>query len=139
MVAPAGCQRHRTEPVVTRKTPISGDHVKQETVMRKSNTKMWAIGVVALLVAGSAIAGTPGFNARQAHQRERIGNGVQNGELTMRETRRLAAGQVHLNRVERRAKADGVVTRAERAHLQHEANQQSRRIYRQKHDRQDRN
>jgi len=31
------------------------------------------------------------------------------------------------------------VTRGERAHLQHEANQQSRRIYRQKHDEQDRN
>jgi hypothetical protein len=107
--------------------------------MKKSITTIWAIGAAALLVAGSAIAGTPGFNARQAHQRERIGNGVQNGELTMRETRRLAAGQVHLNRVERRAKADGVVTRAERAHLQHEANQQSRRIYRQKHDGQDRN
>ena len=57
----------------------------------------------------------------------------------MRETRRLAAGQVHLSRVEARAKADGVVTARERAHLQHEANQQSRRIYRQKHDAQDRN
>ncbi|HUQ11668.1 MAG TPA: hypothetical protein VM146_15240 [Steroidobacteraceae bacterium] len=101
--------------------------------------KSIVFAAVALVVSGSAFAGTPGFNARQAHQRERIGNGVQNGELTMRETRRLAAGQVHLNRAERRAKADGVVTRSERAHLQHEANQQSRRIYRQKHDGQDRN
>ena len=90
---------------------------------------------LAVALTAPVFAGTP----RQAHQRERIGNGVQNGELTMRETRRLAAGQVHLNRVERRAKADGVVTRRERAHLQHEANQQSRRIYRQKHDGQDRN
>ena len=32
----------------------------------------------------------------------------------------------------------GVVTGRERARLQHEANQQSRRIYRQKHDAQDR-
>jgi hypothetical protein len=32
-----------------------------------------------------------------------------------------------------------VVTARERARLQHEANQQSRRIYRQKHDAQDRN
>ena len=93
----------------------------------------------ALVITGSAFAGTPGYNARQHHQRERIVNGVQSGELTMRETRRLAAGQVHLNRVERRAKADGVVTARERAHLQHEANQQSRRIHRQKHDAQDRN
>jgi hypothetical protein len=41
--------------------------------------------------------------------------------------------------VEARAKSDGVVTNRERAWMQHEANQQSRRIYRQKHDAQDRN
>lgn len=102
-------------------------------------TILAGLGLALMMVAGTASAGTPGYDARQAHQRERIVNGVQNGELTMRETRRLAAGQVHLNRAERRAKADGVVTARERVHLQHEANQQSRRIYRQKHDGQDRN
>jgi hypothetical protein len=93
----------------------------------------------AMVLAGAASADTPRYDARQTNQRERIANGVGSGELTMRETRRLAAGQVHLNRVERRAEADGVVTSRERAHLQHEGNQQSRRIYRQKHDAQDRN
>jgi hypothetical protein len=92
-----------------------------------------------LALAGGASAGTPHYDARQQNQRERIAQGVGSGELTMRETRRLAAGQVHLNRAENRAKADGVVTKRERAHLQHEANQQSRRIHRQKHDAQDRN
>lgn len=107
--------------------------------MTKSANKKWMIAALAVLVSGSALAGTPRYDARQHHQRERIVNGVRSGELTMRETRRLAAGQVHLNRVERRAKADGVVTARERAHMQHEANQQSRRIHRQKHDAQDRN
>jgi hypothetical protein len=93
---------------------------------------------LAIIASTSAFAGTPRYDARQANQRERIANGVGNGELTMRETRRLAAGQVHLNRVERRAKSDGVVTTRERAHMQHEENQQSRRIYRQKHDSQSR-
>ncbi|MDF3018912.1 MAG: hypothetical protein K0Q92_215 [Steroidobacteraceae bacterium] len=101
--------------------------------------KSVVFAALAVLVSGSVLAGTPRYDARQQHQRERIVNGVQNGELTARETRRLAAGQVHLNRVERRAKADGVVTGRERAHMQHEANQQSRRIHRQKHDAQDRN
>lgn len=95
------------------------------------------LAALAVLTA-PVLAGTPRYDARQANQRERIENGVRNGELTLRETRRLAAGQVHLNRVENRAKADGVVTARERAHLQHEANQQSRRIYRQKHDAQHR-
>jgi hypothetical protein len=106
----------------------------------KKSTLLAGFGLaLSIAMAGTVSAGTPGFNARQHHQRERIANGVGSGELTMRETRRLAAGQVHLNRVERRAKADGVVTARERAHLKHEANQQSRRIYRQKHDAQDRN
>ena len=97
------------------------------------------LGLALMVMAGSASAGTPRYDARQAHQQQRIVNGVKSGELTMRETRRLAAGQVHLARVEQRAKADGVVTARERAHMQHEENQQSRRIHRQKHDAQDRN
>jgi hypothetical protein len=98
------------------------------------------IAALAVIATAPAFAGTntPRYDQRQHNQRERIANGVQNGELTMRETRRLAAGQVHLNRVERRAKSDGVVTSRERAHMQHEENQQSRRIYRQKHDEQGR-
>ena len=105
----------------------------------KKSTLLAGISLALMVVAGSASAGTPRYDARQHNQRQRIVNGVQSGELTMRETRRLAAGQVHLNRVERRAKADGVVTARERVHMQHEENQQSRRIYRQKHDAQDRN
>ena len=101
--------------------------------------KTLLFAALAVIATAPVLADTPRYDARQAHQRERIVNGVENGELSMRETRRLAAGQVHLNRVERRAKADGVVTARERARLQHEANQQSRRIYRQKHDGQDRN
>src|SRR5689334_254935 len=105
----------------------------------KKKTFLAGLGLALMVVASSASAGTPRYDARQAHQQQRIVNGVKSGELTMRETRRLAAGQVHLNRVERRAKADGVVTAQERARMQHEENQQSRRIYRQKHDGQDRN
>jgi hypothetical protein len=97
--------------------------------------------VVALVLVATApaFAGTPRMDAREHHQRARIHNGVASGELTRPEARRLAAGQVHLNHVEARAKSDGVVTNRERAWMQHEANQQSRRIYRQKHDAQDRN
>ena len=106
--------------------------------MKKTNV-LAGLGLALVAMAGTAAAGTPRYDARQAHQQHRIVNGVKSGELNMRETRRLAAGQVHLDRVERRAKADGVVTAAERAHMQHEENQQSRRIHRQKHDGQDRN
>lgn len=106
----------------------------------KKSTLLAGIGLaLSLAMAGSVSAGTPRIDQREHNQRGRIQNGVKSGELTRPETRRLAAGQVHVHRVEARAKSDGVVTARERAHLQHEANQQSRRIYRQKHDAQDRN
>lgn len=96
---------------------------------------------VALAVASASFAGdnTPRLDQREANQKARIQQGVRSGELTRPEARRLAAGQVHLRNAEARAKADGEVTRAERARLQHKADKQSRRIYRQKHDAQDRN
>ena len=107
--------------------------------MKKST--LWTSCCLAFSIAmvGAASAGTPRLDRRENHQAGRIYNGVANGELTRRETRRLSTGQVHLRRAEARAKSDGTVTARERAHLQHEANQQSRRIYRQKHDAQDRN
>ena len=93
---------------------------------------------LAVIATAPVLAGTPRLDHREAHQSNRIYNGVANGELTRPEARRLSAGQVHLRRAEARAKSDGVVTGRERTWLQHEANQQSRRIYRQKHDAQDR-
>ena len=106
--------------------------------MKKSNL-VAALGVgIALMSTAPVFAGTPRMDAREHHQRARIHNGVASGELNRAETRRLAAGQYHLRAAEARAKSDGVVTGRERAWLQHEANQQSRRIYRQKHDAQDR-
>jgi hypothetical protein len=105
----------------------------------KKSTLLAGIGLaVSMAMAGSVSAGTPRLDQREHNQRGRIHTGVASGELTLPETRRLAAGQGHLVRVENRAKSDGVVTSRERTHLQHEANQQSRRIYRQKHDAQDR-
>jgi hypothetical protein len=96
------------------------------------------IVVLAAIATAPVLAGTPRLDAREHHQRARIHNGVASGELNRAERRRLAAGQYHLRAAEARAKADGVVSGRERARLQHEANQQSRRIYRQKHDAQDR-
>jgi hypothetical protein len=93
---------------------------------------------LAVLATAPVLAGTPRLDAREQQQRTRIHHGLTSGELTRPETRRLAAGQVHLNRVEARAKSDGVVTRRERAWMHHEAQQQSRRIHRQKNDAQTR-
>lgn len=78
----------------------------------------------------------PRIDQRQAQQQHRIVQGVRSGELTRHEARRLEHQQAHIRRMERRAKADGVVTRQERAEIRAAQRQASRSIYRQKHDRQ---
>jgi len=98
------------------------------------------IVIMAALAAISvpAMAGTPRLDAREQNQRQRIAQGVRSGELTRPEARRLIKGERRLHRHERYAKSDGVVTPAERARLQRNANRMSTRIYRQKHDPQSR-
>ncbi len=78
------------------------------------------------------------INNRQQNQRQRIGQGLRSGELTARETARLAREQVQIGRMENRFRESGEGLNArERARLQRELNQSSRHIYRQKHDQQD--
>jgi len=77
---------------------------------------------------------TPRVDRREARQHARIQQGVKSGELTPGEAMKLRAGQQHVKRVERRAKADGVVTPGERRQLNRTQNRQSRRIYRLKHN-----
>src|ERR687897_3789338 len=97
-----------------------------------------AIAAVLTAISLPALAGTPGLDTRERNQRERIAQGVRSGGLTRPETRRLMRGEVGLYRHVRAAKADGVVTRAERMRLDRHADRMSARIHRQKHDRQDR-
>lgn len=97
-----------------------------------------AAGILATASASYADAprGTrdPRINARQHHQHDRIRQGVRSGELTRRETAKLASEQRDIRQLERAYKSDGKLTRNERRDLQHELNQESRKIYRQKHD-----
>jgi len=101
--------------------------------------KQILMATAALIVAGPILAGTPGLDAREHNQAQRIRQGVNSGELTRPETRRLVRGEARLRRHEAIAKSDGVVTARERAVLHQEARLESRRIHRQKHDAQDRN
>jgi uncharacterized membrane protein YebE (DUF533 family) len=93
--------------------------------------------VAALLsvTAFSAFAqATPVIDQRQANQEARIQQGVASGQLTPHEAAKLERGQRHVAAIKANAKADGVVTPAERARIAHAQNVQSRKIYREKHD-----
>lgn len=76
---------------------------------------------------------------RNVNQQQRIENGVQNGSLTNREVAKLEHGQSKVAKAEANAGHDGHVTANEQAHLQGAENHQSKHIYRQKHDAQQKN
>jgi hypothetical protein len=98
----------------------------------------WVAGCVVVLGAvwpavGSAQS-TPVIDQREANQDARINQGVATGRLSQREADRLRAGQARVDDMETAAKADGKVTRAERTAIHDAQDRQSRRIYKQKHD-----
>ena len=98
-----------------------------------------AIMALFLLPAGAnAQTATPAINQTQKEQRERIQQGVKNGELTVHEKRKLVREQRKIARDEARAKADGVVTPRERATIKAEQRKASAHIAREKHDAQER-
>ena len=75
-------------------------------------------------------------NQRKENQQDRIGNGIQSGELTAGEAGRLEKKESQLNQEERdmRKLDNGHLTAADRATLNQQQNKLSSDIYKQKHD-----
>jgi hypothetical protein len=76
------------------------------------------------------------IDQRQANQERRIQQGEKSGALTQKEAARLEKGQARVQRVEDKAVADGRVTPRERARIEKAQDRQSKKIYREKHDKQ---
>jgi hypothetical protein len=76
------------------------------------------------------------INQRKENQQDRIAQGVKSGRLTAGETARLEHQQAGINKEERgmRAQDNGHLTNADRKTLHQQQNQESRRIYRDKHN-----
>jgi hypothetical protein len=79
---------------------------------------------------------TPRIDQRQANQERRIEQGEKSGALTQKEAARLEKGQARVQKMENKAVADGKVTPRERARIEKAQNKQSRKIYKEKHDKQ---
>jgi hypothetical protein len=84
---------------------------------------------------------TPGahdynINQRKVDQQDRIANGVKNGQLTAGQTARLEHQEAGINKEEHgmRAQDNGHLTKQDRQTIHAQQNQESRRIYRDKHD-----
>ncbi len=102
-----------------------------------NNFRLTMAALAGALICGAAQAAeTPVLDQRQENQAQRIEQGVTSGQLNQREAARLERAGERLEANEAKAKADGKVTARERHRLQREADANSARIYRQKHDRQ---
>jgi Tfp pilus assembly protein FimT len=97
------------------------------------------IASVIAMFAAPAMAQTPStprIDQRQQNQERRIEQGEKSGALNEREAARLERGQARVQKMEDKAAADGRVGAKERVRIERAQDKQSRRIYRQKHDRQ---
>jgi hypothetical protein len=103
-----------------------------------------AILATALTVAPAALFAqtpTPGannynINQRKADQQARIAQGVKSGQLTAGETSHLEHQESAINHEEHamRAQDNGHLTKQDRSVIHAQQNQESRRIYRDKHN-----
>src|SRR5271163_3572939 len=87
-------------------------------------------------VATTTTATPPTIGERKVDQQDRIANGVKSGELTAGETSHLEGQEAGINKEERgmRAQDNGHLTKQDRKTLHQQQNQESRRIYRAKHN-----
>ena len=75
-------------------------------------------------------------NRRETNQQNRIANGIKNGQLKPGQAARLERGEQRLQNNEKKdmAKDNGHLTKQDQKQLNHEANNMSKRIYKDKHD-----
>lgn len=92
---------------------------------------VWSVCITSLAFAQ---ANTPKIDQRQANQEQRIDQGIASGQLNEREANRLNHQQEHINKMEDKAKSDGVVTKKERAKIGRAQDRTSKHIAKQKHD-----
>lgn len=97
------------------------------------NLKTLAFGALLAAASVSSMArpmnhATHNIDARQAEQAARIDHALREGRLSRREFRSLQREQAAIRRYEAHAKADGIVTRAERRELQEMLDRASRHI-----------
>ncbi|MBF0624095.1 MAG: hypothetical protein HQL82_04735 [Magnetococcales bacterium] len=100
--------------------------------MKTAITSVAVFAVLALALPALAEE----VDARQDRQQQRIQQGLDSGALTEKEAARLQRGQERIERIQKRVAADGEVTGKEVERLKHAQDVQSRKIAREKHDRQ---
>ena len=99
-------------------------------------TKLTFIANLSLTTAALSAQTSQQINQRKENQQDRIAQGVKSGQLPAGETAHLEKQESAINREERnmRAQDNGHLTKADKALINRQQNQESRRIYRDKHN-----
>jgi hypothetical protein len=107
--------------------------------MKKTMSLILAAGLLGAGAVASVADDRPTIGERQYRERERIRNGVEDGDLTRREARKLhhESREIAQDRGEALAN-DGRIDRREHRQLRREQNHLSNDIYRERHDAQER-
>lgn len=105
----------------------------------KPHWMKWSVVSLGVLLAGTAAmaqTNDPTIHERKENQQERIGNGVESGQLTAGEAAKLEKKEAAINRETARDRAanGGTLTPAEKAKITRQQDHLSRDIYQQKHD-----
>lgn len=95
-----------------------------------------AISPAALLAQAPTTPTNASINQRKVNQQDRIAQGVQSGQLTAGETQHLEKQEAAINKEEHamRAQDNGHLTTADKKLLNQQQNQESKRIYKDKHN-----
>lgn len=101
-------------------------------------TKKIIMSLVLAIVTVSLSVEARRDQVREHKQQQRIRQGVKSGELTKGEAKKLIKGQRRIDRAQRKAMADGEVTAKEKLKINKMQNHQSKEIYQEKHDDQNR-
>jgi hypothetical protein len=107
------------------------------------NIKAIILAAAVALPSGAVFAQTtttttppPTIQQRKTNQQDRIANGVKSGQLTAGETSHLEHQEAGINKEEKgmRAQDNGHLTKADKTLVRKQQNQESKRIYKDKHN-----
>jgi hypothetical protein len=118
-----------------------GDYLMKKTLFRFVFAAVMIAGILPMtgLAQGNRCRRNDNINRREYYQRDRIRDGIRSGELTRGEANRLINQQRRIESYERRSRLDdGRLDYRERQRLDQMLDRSGRDIYREKHDRQDR-
>ena len=96
------------------------------------------LATAAIIMAFSISSVNAQVHKTAQHQHQRIRQGVKSGELTKPEAVNLRNDQKNIRQEAKEAKADGIVTKEERKDIRQDQKQESKKIFRKKHNKRDR-